>query len=214
MGFDYRRLVLSARRIRRGAHRDQLGGGAAHWMQRGAFQLALLRHLGLARGQRLLDVGCGPLRGGVPLIDFLGIDAYRGIDANASLVAAAHHELAARGLRAAVPRVTELHDFAFASLGETFDWLLCFSVLNHCTRDERVRFFAAARNAMAPGARIVVTHATWWGDDQAAGSAREEFDVVRWLASGRDFPADLAPTRWSFPEGAGGPLPIAVIARR
>ncbi|MBS0320945.1 MAG: methyltransferase domain-containing protein [Proteobacteria bacterium] len=212
MGFDYRRLALGARAIRAGAHRAELGGGARHWAQRGAFQLALLRHLGLAPGQRLLDVGCGPLRGGLPLIEFLGAEGYRGVDANDSLVAAAHYELAARGLEAAAHRVTVLRDFAFATLGERFDWLLCFSVLNHCTRDERARFFAQAPDAMQPHARIVVTHATWWDEDIAAGAHAHALRIDRRFATDADFPPALAPTRWSFPAGQGGPLPILVLA--
>ena len=69
----------------------------------------------------MLDVGCGPLRGGLPIIGFVGARHYRGVDANASLVAAAHFELARAGLAEATDRVTVLHDFALATLAARYD---------------------------------------------------------------------------------------------
>jgi SAM-dependent methyltransferase len=209
MGFDYRTLRLAPRAIRKGAHKAHLGGGAAHFAQRGEFQLALLRHLGLTRDSRVLDVGCGPLRGGLPLIRFLAPGRYRGVDANASLVEAAHHELAAAGLGAARERVTLLADFALATLGERFDVVLLFSVLNHCTTGERARFFAAVPSVLADGARIVVSHASWLVEADLAGTG---LFVVARADRAQDLPPALDPARWSFPEGPGGPLPIVVLA--
>jgi SAM-dependent methyltransferase len=208
MGFDYRTLRLAARAIRKGAHKAHLGGGAAHFAERGEFQLALLRQLGLERGHRLLDVGCGPLRGGLPLIRFLAPGRYRGVDANASLVEAAHHELGEAGLADVRPRVTLLADFEFATLAERFDFVLLFSVLNHCTPDERAHFFANVPDVMADGARIVVSHADWLvpGDPTRAG-----LECTTRIERASDLPPPLDPARWSFPQGRGGPLPIVVL---
>jgi SAM-dependent methyltransferase len=208
MGFDYRTLRLATRAIRKGAHKAQLGGGAAHFAQRGEFQLALLRHLGLERNHRLVDVGCGPLRGGLPLIRFLAPGHYRGVDANASLIEAAHHELGEAGLADVRPRVTRLADFALATLTERFDFVLLFSVLNHCTPDERARFFANVPDAMAAGARIVVSHADWLVPDDLARAALE---CTMRIERATDLPAALDPARWSFAHGRGGPLPIVVL---
>jgi SAM-dependent methyltransferase len=208
MGFDYRTLRLAPRAIRKGAHKAQLGGGAAHFAQRGEFQLALLRHFGLARESRLLDVGCGPLRGGLPLIRFLAPGHYRGVDANASLIEAAHHELDTAGFGDVRPRVTLLVDFALATLGERFDFVLLFSVLNHCTPGERARFLAGVPGVMAEGARIVVSHADWLMPEDLA-RARLTCDIR--IARAADLPPPLDPARWSFPEGRGGPLPIVVL---
>jgi SAM-dependent methyltransferase len=211
MGFDYRKLRLSPRQIRRGLHRDELGGGAAQWQRRGAFQLALLQHLGLRADSRVLDVGCGPLRGGLPLIGFVGGARYRGVDSNLSLVEAAHFELDRAGLAGAKPRVSQLADFALATLGERFDFVLCFSVLNHCTRDERERFLAEVPAVLAPGCRLVVTHASWVDALALRGSP---MDVTRRYDGEADLPPALAPSRWGFPAGEGGPLPIVVLAAR
>lgn len=208
MGFDYRTLRLAARAIRKGAHKAHLGGGAAHFAQRGEFQLALLRHLGLARDDRLLDVGCGPLRGGLPLIRFLAPGHYRGVDANASLIEAAHHELGNAGLADARPRVTELADFALATIDERFDVVLLFSVLNHCTPDERARFFANVKDVMREGARIVASHADWLVPDDLA---RAGLECAARFERAADLPPALDPERWSFPRARGGPLPIVVL---
>lgn len=208
MGFDYRTLRLAPRAIRKGAHKAQLGGGAAHFAQRGEFQLALLRHFGLVRESRLLDVGCGPLRGGLPLIRFLAPGHYRGVDANASLIEAAQHELAEAGLGEARARVTLLADFALAAIDERFDFVLLFSVLNHCTPDERARFFDSVPEVMAEGARIVVSHADWLAAEELA---RAGLTCSVRIERAADLPPDLDPARWSFPEARGGPLPIVVL---
>lgn len=208
MGFDYRKLRLGAREIRGEAYKRHLGGGAAQWQRRGEFQLALLRHLGLRASSEVLDVGCGPLRGGLPIIGFVGARHYRGVDANASLVAAAHFELARAGLAEATDRVTVLHDFALATLAARYDVILCFSVLNHCAQEERSRFFAEVPAVMAPASIVVVTHATWFAPSSLAGTPLQ---VMRRFDAATDLPPPLAPAQWGFPPGAGGPLPILVF---
>jgi SAM-dependent methyltransferase len=208
MGFDYRKLRLGARAIRGEAYKQHLGGGAAQWERRGQFQLALLRHLGLVESSRVLDVGCGPLRGGLPIIHFVGARNYRGFDANRSLVEAAHFELERAGLREAIGHVTLLEDFALGTLAARYDVVLCFSVLNHCTPDERARFFAAVPAVMAPASFVVVTHATWFAPEVLAGTGLR---VAQRFVAESDLPASLAPQQWGFPAGDGGPLPILVI---
>jgi SAM-dependent methyltransferase len=208
MGFDYRKLRLGARAIRGEAYKQHLGGGAAQWEQRGQFQLALLRHLGLVESSRVLDVGCGPLRGGLPIIHFVGARNYRGFDANASLVEAAHFELERAGLREAIGHVTLLAEFALGTLAARYDVILCFSVLNHCAPDERSRFFAEVPSVMAPASVVVVTHATWFAPPVLASTGLR---VTHRFGAESDLPPPLQPRQWGFPAGDGGPLPILVI---
>src|SRR5262245_30090573 len=81
------------------AERRHARVGPAHlWRMKRAFQLDFLRCTGLERGQRLLDLGCGTLRGGLPLIEFLDAGHYTGIDVRAEVLDEARGELAEAGL--------------------------------------------------------------------------------------------------------------------
>jgi len=206
--FDYRTLSLSAAQIDAQAYKAHLGGGAAGWEKRGAFQLALMRHLGLREHSSLLDIGCGPLRAGVHFLEFLTPGGYRGVDFNPSLVAAAHRTMDNLGMGAQTGRVSVLQDFDFSGLGETYDFLLCFSVLNHCSAAEQARFFAEIPRVMNAQSRLVVTHAGWF--DAAAYPAlalvqAEEFGNADAL------PQALALEHWGFDDPQSTPLPIRVF---
>src|ERR1017187_3496889 len=50
------------------------------------FQIALLKERGLVPSHRLLEIGCGPLTGGIPIIDFLEPDNYVGVDVRSSVL--------------------------------------------------------------------------------------------------------------------------------
>src|SRR6476619_7354649 len=91
---------LSPLDIAAGRHRDFVGG---LWDLAGTHQLRFLVAHGLRPWMRLLDLGCGCLRGGIHLVRFLDPGRYYGIDVNASLLAAAWLELELAGLRPRLP---------------------------------------------------------------------------------------------------------------
>lgn len=206
---DYSRVQLDDAQIAAGGYKAFLGGKAAGWDARGAFQLALLEHLGLERGDSLLDIGCGPIRGGVHLIRFLDAGGYTGIDFNASFIAAAQRLVADDpSLSARRPAIAVLPDFAFATLRRTFDRLLCFSVLNHCDDSERTRFFAKVPAVMHAGSRLLVTHAAWFDDARLAGSG---LHVVGRIDAEDQLPPRLAFSAWGF-DGVRDRLPMVEFA--
>ena len=87
---------LTDEEIAKGVHRKFVGG---MWERIGRHQFDFLRDRGLRPEHRLLDVGCGALRGGVHFIRYLNVGGYYGIDINASLLAAGRDvELPAAGL--------------------------------------------------------------------------------------------------------------------
>jgi SAM-dependent methyltransferase len=208
---DYSRVRLDDAQIAAGQYKNFLGGKAEQWDRRGAFQLALLRWLGLQPGESLLDVGCGPIRGGVHFIRFLDPGGYAGVDYNASFVAAAQGLVAADpALAAKSPQLTRLPAFELDTLGRTFDRLLCFSVLNHCDEPMRARFFANVPAAMHAGSRLLVTHAAWFDPARLDGTALR---VERAFADEAALPAELRLADWGF-DGPGDRLPIVELMRR
>lgn len=55
-------------------------GPLGYWKELQAYQLNLLKKNGLKPEHKLLDLGCGPLQGGVAFIKYLDINNYYGID--------------------------------------------------------------------------------------------------------------------------------------
>ena len=91
----YRGLAVSADEAAAGDYKRHLGGGGREWDARGAYQLELLRHLGLQPQHRLVDYGCGPLRAGRFLIRYLQAGCYRGYDFNPDFIVIARDIVAA-----------------------------------------------------------------------------------------------------------------------
>ena len=68
-----------------GVHRDYVGG---RWEELGRLQFRYLCSQGLLPHHRLMDIGCGSLRGGVHFAHYLDPGGYYGVDRNASLLKA------------------------------------------------------------------------------------------------------------------------------
>jgi SAM-dependent methyltransferase len=162
-------LELTAQDILSGAYKQHLGGGAEEWERRGLAQLDFLRSVGLTPESTLLDIGCGPLRAGVPFIRYLAAGNYAGFDFNASIVNAARFIVNVNAdLAAKRPTLLRIDDFAVAGMGRRFDLALAFSVLNHCNEHQRFSFFYNIAAGLARHARLYVTHAAWFGPQYLA----------------------------------------------
>ena len=81
---------LTDSEIRSGGHREFVGG---MWEEIGSLQFDFLKKSGLTPLHRLVDIGCGCLRGGVYFVPYLEKSHYYGIDINASLIEAGRKEL-------------------------------------------------------------------------------------------------------------------------
>lgn len=106
---------------------DQIGGIPEIL---GPWQLELLRIFGLERDHRVLDLGCGTLRGGLHLIDFLEPDCYFGADPNQWLLDTADKFVLESQLSEKKPHLGDL-EWADQLPDGSFDFVLTQSVLNH-----------------------------------------------------------------------------------
>lgn len=194
----YPRIQVSAADVRTGAYKRHVGGGAERWDRRGAFQVFLLQRLGLTSAQAVLDIGCGALRAGRHFIEHLGPGAYAGVDANGDFIRTARAIVDADDrLRAKTPLLAHAAGFDVAGLApRAFDFVLAFSVLNHCDSAARRRFFAEMPRVTAPDGRIVITHAAWFAPRWIAG-AELAIDAV--LGHPRDLAPDLDLSDWGWP---------------
>ncbi len=117
--------------VDRGTHRAIVGG---MWEEVGQLQFDFLVENGLKPSHRLLDIGCGCLRGGVHFVRYLNPGNYYGIDINRSLLDAGYDiELAQAGLQERMPRDNLKcgTDFDFSVFAPVFDRALAVSVFTH-----------------------------------------------------------------------------------
>lgn len=146
---------LGADEIEALAHREMVGG---MWDEIGRLQLEFLRERGLAPHDRLLDVGCGALRGGVHFVRYLEPGRYYGLDINASLIEAGKRELAAAGLADRGANLLVDDAFAASRFGCRFECAIAVSVFTHLPMNQIVRCLVEVRMVLAPGARLFASH--------------------------------------------------------
>jgi len=132
----YRNLVATdTRDSQTGTEEERLEamvGPRGVWQESRDFQINFLRRNGLERGNSLLDIGCGPLRGGIPLIRYLDEARYTGIDIRQHVIEEAWSQIRNEDLTKKAPNVVVSTSFGRAELGDTrFDYIWCFQVLYH-----------------------------------------------------------------------------------
>lgn len=101
------------------------------WRMKREFQIKFLRQMGLNPEHYLIDIGCGTLRGGIPIIDYLQEGRYFGVDVRASVLEEARTELREAGLEAKNPTLFRVADMSLLTLDRKFDYMWAFSVLVH-----------------------------------------------------------------------------------
>ena len=115
------------------------------------FQLAFLKEQGLVPSNRLLEIGCGPLTGGVPVIEYLAPGNYVGVDIRSSVLDLSWREVGKAGLSAKNPRLIYSSSFGSKELGDqTFDIILSFSVLYHLSDELLASYFSVVRKKLNP----------------------------------------------------------------
>jgi SAM-dependent methyltransferase len=138
-------------------HRRSIGN-VKLWDTLGRLQFDYLVDRGMEPQHYFLDVGCGPLRGGVHFIRYLETGHYYGVDKNAPVLEEAERlELPRHGLVEKRPTLVEMDDFGFGRLGRQFDYALAQSVFTHLPLNEIIRCLMEMDRALAPGGQFYAT---------------------------------------------------------
>jgi len=124
-------LAVIDRTERRQRSRHDLVGSASLWKMKRDFQLAFLQEQGMQPGHRVVDIGCGTLRGGIPIIEYLDEGNYYGIEAREEALVEARLELEQHGLAGKGAHLVHARDLKTLSLPARFDFAWAFSVLFH-----------------------------------------------------------------------------------
>jgi Methyltransferase domain len=159
-------------------HRDVIGG---MWDAIGKLQFDFLCSQGLQPSSRMVDIGCGCLRGGHHFVAFLQAGNYHGTDISQALLDAGYEiELRQPNLQGKLPRANLLCDgtFAFARFPTRFDFALAQSLFTHLRAAHLRTCLAHLAPSMAPGG---VFFATFFivPDSHPAGAAFDHPHGVR-----------------------------------
>lgn len=154
----YYNLKLTDEQIEKGAYRGVVGG---NWEVTQKITIDYLIKNGLKKENVLLDLGCGPFRNGVAIINYLESGNYYGLDVSADLVKAGYEkEIKPLGLDVKFPKKNVVTNQSF-SLGKfkdvNFDVMLAVSLFTHLPKEEFVLAMTKVREKMAPGGKAFVS---------------------------------------------------------
>ena len=142
-------------------HREGVG---VLWDEIGSLQFQFLVAQGLRPDHKLLDVGCGSLRGGTHFIPYLNADNYYGIDREPILVdAGLRHEVDPSVVAEKRPTLEIMDDFDFRRLRARFDFSLAQSVFTHLPLNQITRCLIRIADALTPRG---VFYATFFENDR------------------------------------------------
>jgi SAM-dependent methyltransferase len=123
----------------------------------GGLQFTLLFQAGLREHHRLLDLGCGSLRGGRLFIPYLLPGNYTGVEPNEWLVKdGIARELGEDILAVKRPTFSTIDDFDLEPLGR-FDYVLAQSILSHSYPDLTAKALAGVRACLAEDGLLLAT---------------------------------------------------------
>lgn len=110
-----------------------LAGPPTLWVKKRKFQIKFLKKYGLQPCHVLLDFGCGPLRGGIPIIRYLNVGNYYGVDVRREAINEAKNELTQNKLEHKKPVLTYAKNLGSLRLKTKFDFIWAYSLVIHLT---------------------------------------------------------------------------------
>lgn len=141
-------------------HRVIIGGPIEQWDYIGKYHLDILTSHGLMPDMKMLDIGCGPLRVGCKLIDYLDSHNYYGIDVNLGLIEA--------GITCEIPKYNLQHkitdknfivtdDFSIEDFDVKFDFGFAHSVFTHLHYDKLEYFLRKCYGVFTDDCKIIMS---------------------------------------------------------
>ncbi len=154
-------VTRARQRIRRARHklvfkittrsptRHRRVGPSFLWAMKRRFQFEFLTSHGLRSDHTLLDIGCGSLRGGIPLIEYLDTGRYTGIEPRPKVLDEGRRELAQSGLEHKRPRLIQAEHPRQIEIEAPFDFAWAFMVLIHMPDDVVREYFDFVSRGLA-----------------------------------------------------------------
>lgn len=141
--------------------RDPHSAVGPDWEEIGNLQFAFLVSKGMMPHHRMLDIGCGTLRGGRHAIEYLDSGNYTGMDLSPRAIEYGRELVEREGLADKRPRllVSPNKDLRFREFdGEAFDYILAQSVFTHLKPEHIEECFRHIVNIMDAGSIFSFTY--------------------------------------------------------
>jgi len=136
-----------------------VGNANAEYQMAGILQLELLKRNGLRPDHHVLEIGCGALVAGRPIMQFLEPDRYVGIEPNTWLIEACRDHFPDSEELFLTKRPTFLArtDFDASETQRRFDFVISHSILSHAAHFQLDQFIGAAAKVLAPHGVILAS---------------------------------------------------------
>jgi SAM-dependent methyltransferase len=111
---------------------QSLVGPEGLWKKKQLDQLKLIQEVGLSHTDSVLELGCGPIRFGCGLIDYLNTGCYQGIDIREESISQANLLVKKFDLNNKSPFLSTSDDFGLDVIQkDSIDFIWAFNVLSH-----------------------------------------------------------------------------------
>lgn len=135
---------------------EAMVGPLGFWKELQKYQLNLLQANGLKPQHRLLDIGCGPLQGGIAFIKYLEPNGYTGVDIEQDRIEAAKTQINRHRLLDKNPRVLVSSSFGQRELGDaTFDFFWASQILYYFDDNVMGQLLEMVSQRMRPGGKFL-----------------------------------------------------------
>ena len=125
----------------------------------GLWQLKFLKQNGLKKYHKIVDVGCGDLREGVPLINFLDSEKYIGLDQSQSAISQGLMSLTQQQINSKKPLFFMGYDFKLSNFipNNDVDFAWANSVWTHLDLSVIITSLSEIYMILKPGGKFLVT---------------------------------------------------------
>jgi SAM-dependent methyltransferase len=170
-------LELVAQLIAQKGHRAVVGD---EWDLIGKLQFSFLTGSGLLPHHRLLDVGCGAMRGGVHFAAYLNPGCYFGVDISPNLLEKGREELARAGVSDRVPleNISCSDNFSFEGFNQAFDFAIAQSLFTHLGFNRVRRCLEQISDVLSEDGKFFVTFFERPQDVEARVSQRHPPEMI------------------------------------
>jgi SAM-dependent methyltransferase len=210
------------------SHKTFLGGPAREFETMGRLQLITLLRCGLYPDSKVVDIGCGCLRGGYWLINFLQPGKYFGVEPNVQMLALGKNEILGPALLDEKrPHFLSNDQFDLSGFGEVFDFFIACSIWIHASKQQIQRMLDSFDSWGADNAVFLANYLPaklgkdytghqWVGRSHQAdtpGIVRHEFSWIQEECAKRDFsvtelPVDKIRHVWLLVAKGNGAAPM------
>lgn len=148
-------VQLTPQDIAKKKHRIKVGG---FWEELGRLQIDFLIEHGLEPCHKLIDIGCGSLRGGIPLIRYLDKGNYYGFDINQSLLDAGRIEISEADLEHKKPKLLLDDKFKLSLFEQEFDYAVAVSLFTHLPMNYIIRCLVEVSEVLSEKGHFLATY--------------------------------------------------------